>query len=256
MKEEVLSSFISSPEFQGFFMTDYELFRMVIGIVAILAALFYSIRKFFGHHKFFNARTVASIGIFSGISALLYVVPYLSFSLPFFPSFLEIHFDEIFALIAGFAYGPMSGFMVILIKTLIKLPFTSTLCVGELADFIYGSILVVISSLIYKKHRNIKGAIVGLVISTVVQLIVSGFFTTFVMLDFYIFVMGFSEEAIISMCQAVNSNVTNLGWDFYLWVALPFNAFKDVIIIILTFLLYKKSHRLIDRIADYQTEKN
>lgn len=230
-------------------MDKYDLTRLIVAITMILVAVIYFINKTVMKRRVITTKTITRVALFSAISAILYIVPYLKFSVPFFPAFLEIHFDEIPAVIAGFAYGPFVGFLVILIKTIIKLPFTSTLAVGELADFVYGSMLVVISSFIYKKHRNIKGALVGFGIATLVQVIASGFITTFLMLDFYIFMMGFPKGAILGMCQKINPNITNLGWPFFIYVALPFNAFKDAIIFVLTFILYKQSHRLIDKIS-------
>ena len=54
----------------------------------------------------------------------------------FFPSFLEIHFDEVPAFIAGFAYGPMSAVFILIVKTLVKLPMTITAGVGENDDYL------------------------------------------------------------------------------------------------------------------------
>lgn len=237
-------------------MSDYDLLRLIIGIAFIVIGLFFVINRLFFKNFKFTTKLISRVAIFGAISTILYIVPYLKFSLPFFPAFLEIHFDEVPAMIAGFAYGPLCGFLVILLKTLIKLPFSSTLCVGELADFIYGSILVVVSSIIYKKHRSIKGALIGLSIATVVQIVASAFITTFLILDFYIFMMGFPKAAILSMCQAVNKNVTDLTWSFFFLVAIPFNAFKDVVLVVLTFLLYKQTHKVIDKIADSNAIKN
>ena len=232
-----------------YFMDKFTLTRLIVASVILVCSLLFVAKKTFIKKSIFTTKTITRVAIFSAISAVLYIVPYLKFSVPFFPAFLEIHFDEIPAAIAGFAYGPFVGFLVIFIKTLIKLPFTSTLCVGELADFIYGSILVVVSSFIYKKHRNIKGAIVGFLTAMAVQVIASGFITTFLLLDFYIFMMGFPKGAILGMCQKVNPNVTSLTWPFFFYVALPFNAFKDAIILVLTFVLYKQTHRIIDKIS-------
>ncbi len=232
------------------FMGKTDLVRFIISIVAIGILGSFLLSKLFLKRNIFTTKLITRVALFSGISALLYIIPYLKFAVPFFPSFLEIHFDEIPAMIAGFAYGPFCGFLVILIKTIIKLPFTSSLCVGELTDFIYGSIIVVISSLFYKKNRSIKGALIGLLVAMAVQLVVSGFVTTFIILDFYIFVMGFPKQAIIAMSHMANPMVKSLGWDFFLFIALPFNAFKDVIIIILTMLLYKKTHSIIDRASN------
>ena len=49
------------------------------------------------------------VAVFGGISIILYTVPMLKFPVPFFPSFLEFHFDEIPIFIAGFAYGPWTA---------------------------------------------------------------------------------------------------------------------------------------------------
>ena len=229
-------------------MEKFQITRFVISFVLILIGISISfVKSLHLKNKIFTTKFITRVAIFSAISTLLYIVPYLKFPLPFFPSFLEIHFDEIPALIAGFAYGPIAGFFVILIKTIIKLPLSTTLCVGELADLIYGLILVIPSAIIYKRKRNLKGAFLGLGVASILQVVISGFLTTFVMLDFYIFVMGFKEETLLMFCQIANPNITSLDWPFLLLVALPFNALKDVMIIILTTLLYKRIHIFIDR---------
>lgn len=240
--------FILSPV-MGFFMLDYQLTAFIITIVSLFMLGVFLLINCFKRKIKISVKLITRTAIFASISAILYIVPYLKFPLFFFPSFLEIHFDEIPALIAGFAYGPLCGSMVIIIKTIIKLPFTSTLCVGEIADLIYGLILVIPSAIYYRKKRNIKGAIIGLSVASVIQIVVSSFLTTFVMLDFYMNVMGLSKEIILSMCQASNPNVTSLDWNFLLLVALPFNAFKDILLFVLTLLLYKRIKKLIDRIA-------
>ena len=247
-------------------MDSNSIGRLIIGItitaLVVLFACYFlfkrQINAFFAYIKdkmfknklSINTKFIAKTGIFSALSIILYTVPFLKFGLPIFPAFLEIHLDEVPAFIAGFAYGPLCGFFVILIKTIVKLPLSSTMMVGELADFIYSIAFVVPAAVIYKKHKNIKGALFGLGSATIIQLIVSCFFTTFVMLNFYIFMMGLSENAILGMGQAVNPNVTSLGMVFLFFVALPFNAIKDAIVIVITMLLYKRLHTLIDRIAN------
>ena len=197
-----------------------------------------------------NVKFIAKTAIFGALSIILYVVPFFKFSLPFFPPFLEIHFDEIPALIAGFAYGPLSALFIILIKTLIKLPFSSTALVGELADFVYSVVFIIPASLIYKNHRKFKFAVLAILVSSVIQAIVASLLTTFVMLDLYVLLMpGLTEEAILGMCQAVNPNITDLTWSFLYMVALPFNLLKDVMVGVVTVLLYKRIHTLVDKIG-------
>lgn len=229
-------------------MENYDFTRLVIGIIFIGAAVVFALTRFIRTKLSISTKFITRTAIFAAFSTILYLVPYFKFSLPFFPAFLEFHFDEVPALIAGFAYGPLSAFFVILVKTLIKLPMTSSLGVGELVDFIYALVLAIPAALFYKKHRSIKGALIGLSIGFVIQVIVSSLITSFLILDFYILVMGFTKEGLLGMIQAASPNVTSLGWPFFFYVALPFNALKDIVVIILTLVLYKNIHRLIERV--------
>ena len=221
----------------------------IIALILVGLVLIVSIAKFFGIKLQFTTKFVARTAVFAALSVILYTVPFLKFKVPFFPPFLEIHLDEIPALIAGFAYGPISGILVIVVKTIIKLPMSTTMGVGELADLLYSVAFIVPAALIYKRYRNIKGAVVSLVVSSLIQAAVASIVTAFVMLDFYVFMMpGLTMDSILAMCKAINPNITSLGWTFVLFVGLPFNLFKDAIVIVVTFILYKHLHRLIDRI--------
>lgn len=231
-------------------MSDFTTWRMVIASVgAIGLFIFAFIRGGDVKSRIINVKFLARSGVFAAISIILYIVPFFNFSLPFFPAFLNIHFDEVPAFIAGFAYGPWSAVLVIIIKTIVKLPMTSTLGVGELADVFYSLSFIIPAVLIYKKKRTMKSALIGLLVGTGCQLVVSGFLTTFVILDFYIFVMGWSEAMLLSMCQAANPAITSLRWPYFWLVSMPFNLIKDILVIIITFLLYKRTHHLIDRIG-------
>ena len=234
-------------------MDKFDLTRMVIAIAFAVIAVAFSYTKAFRKKSPITTKFIARTGLFAAMSIILYLVPGLKFSLPFFPSFLEIHFDEVPALIAGFAYGPLSGFFVILVKTIVKLPMTNTMMVGELADLIYSTAFIIPAALIYKKNRSIKGALIGLLVATVIQIFVSSFVTSFLILDFYIYMMGWPKVVILNMCKAANPNVTSLGWTFLFLVAVPFNALKDAIVVVITFLLYKRLHRVIDKI---EAQKN
>ncbi len=233
-------------------MDTYSLIRFIIALVAIIVAIAFFFKTFFKGNVI-TTRFIARTAVFAAISIILYTVPFLKFSLPIFPAFLEIHLDEIPAFMAGFAYGPLSGFLVILVKTLVKLPLTSTAGVGELADFIYSAAFVIPAAIIYKKKRTIKGALISLIVATVVQLLVASFGTTFIMLDMYSMLYHLPKEVILAMCQKINPAVSNLRWPFLLMVALPFNALKDLIVVLVTALLYKRLRLLFKRI---EAQKN
>lgn len=230
-------------------MSKFDLTRLVIAIAFMVIAGVFILAKLTKKKNPITTKFIARTGLFAAMSIILYLVPGLTFGVPFFPAFLQFHFDEVPALIAGFAYGPLSGFFVILVKTLVKLPFTSTMGVGELADFIYSTAFIIPAALIYKKMRSVKGAFISLLIATVIQILVSSLITSFLILDFYIYMMGLPKAAILGMCQAANPRVTSLGWTFWLYVGVPFNAMKDVMVVAITFLLYKRLHRVIDKIG-------
>ena len=219
---------------------------IVVGFIVIFLAKFFA--KFFLKANQMTTRFIARTAVFAAISIILYTVPGLKFSLPIFPSFLEIHLDEIPAFMAGFAYGPLSGFLVVLVKTIVKLPITGTAGVGELADFIYSVAFVVPAAFIYKKHHTIKGAIASLLVATGIQVITASFVTTFVMLDAYSYLYHMPKSVILGMCQKINPAIDDLGFKFLLMVALPFNALKDAIVVAITFLLYKRLRLLFKRI--------
>jgi riboflavin transporter len=219
---------------------------ITLGLVLVYAVFFVRAYAQERRRVSFNwVRFSSRVAVFGAFSAILYVVPVFQIQLPFLPTFLQLHFDEIPAFIAGFAYGPLTGFFVILIKTLIKLPMTSTLGVGELSDLIFSSAFVIPSALIYKKMRNMKGVAIGFAVSTVLQLIVSSVLNVYAMLPFYMTVMGFSYSSLLQACQIVNPAITDLGWTYALFAIFPLNLIKDGIVIVITFLVYRSIHRFL-----------
>lgn len=218
---------------------------IVLWFIAFLKVFYDTKRK--GQSTSLTRRLVR-IAVFGAISAILYCVPILKFPVPIFPQFLEFHFDEIPAFIAGFAYGPLSAIGVLLVKTLIKLPLTSTLCVGELSDLLFSAAFIIPASLIYKYHRNIKGALVGLGTGLVFQLLFSIIGNIYVMVPFYMFMFNMSSQQLLSICQLANPAIKDVGWTYGLFAVLPFNLIKDVIVIIVTILVYKSTHRFIDKL--------
>ncbi|HAS56584.1 MAG TPA: hypothetical protein DCR94_05020 [Firmicutes bacterium] len=218
-------------------------------IATLALSLFYFV-VLFAHYlkgrekKNFNyARLMARSAIFGALSTILYVVPIFSINLPFLPSFLSLHFDEIPAFIAGYAYGPLTAFLVLFIKTLIKLPFSQSLSVGEFTDLILSAIFLLPSTLIYKKMRNLKGVFAGFVVGFFLQNVAALILNIYVMLPFYIFVMGMSEESLLSLCRLANASINDLKWSYGLFAVLPLNVIKDSIVLFVTFFAYRFLHK-------------
>lgn len=190
-----------------------------------------------------GTRLVARVGIFGALSTILYCVPIFNIPLPFFPSFLKIHLDELPAFICGFAYGPLSGFLVLFVKTIIKLPLTNTMGVGEFGDLLLSSLYCLPATWIYKRFRTLKGAIAGMGVATVIQVLSAMLFNVYILIPFYVFMMGMEEASLLALMQKAMPMISDVKWSYGLIAVLPFNLLKDAVITVLTFVLYHFLHK-------------
>ena len=181
------------------------------------------------------------------LTAMAFVLMYLEFNLPFMPPFLKFDFSEVPVLVGSFAIGPVYGILIELLKNLLHLPFTGTAGIGEMSNFITGSIYVFSAGWIYGKHRSRKGAVASMAIATLVLGLIACPFNFFITLPLYGSVLNFPIEAIIGMSAAVNSMIKT-KMDLILWGFLPFNLFKGIVVAFITFWIYKPISNLIHRI--------
>ena len=172
------------------------------------------------------------------LGAVAAVLMYLEFPIPIMPAFVKLDVSELPALIASFAYGPVSGILVCLIKNLIKLPSNSTAAVGELFNFVMGALFVGVAGLIYKRNKTRKGAIVGALLGALVMAVVSVPYNYFIVYPAYVVMYHLPLDAIIGMYQAINPNVNGL-LACLLVFNLPFTFVKGALDAALCFLVYK-----------------
>ena len=204
-----------------------------------------------------TVRFIVRVAIFGAIAAVLYCVPFLSFNIPLFPPFLKFHFDEIPILIAGFAYGPWSAIGIILIRALVKLPFDigETMGVGVLADILFSLAFVLPATFIYKYKRTLQGALLGLGVGTICQIITAMVGNVYIMVPFYMFMFGLDEQGLLGAINAVAIwKVQDIKWSYAFIAVLPFNAIKDAVVVIVTLLVYKPLRRLINKINEKPAE--
>ena len=148
--------------------------------------------------------------------------------IPYFgASFLEYSPSDVPILIASFMYGPISGLIITVIVALIQ-GFTVSASAGPIGiamNIFSTGTFVIVAGLIYKFHRNIKGAIVSLVVgflSGVVAMVLWNIIIT----PLY---MNVSRQVVITMIPTV---------------FLPFNLMKYAGNAGLTFVLYKATGKL------------
>ena len=148
--------------------------------------------------------------------------------IPYFgASFLEYSPSDVPILIASFMYGPISGLIITVIVALIQ-GFTVSASAGPIGiamNIFSTGTFVIVAGLIYKFHRNIKGAIVSLVVgflSGVIAMVLWNIIIT----PLY---MNVSRQVVITMIPTV---------------FLPFNLMKYAGNAGLTFVLYKATGKL------------
>ncbi len=194
-----------------------------------------------------TSKKIAIIAVLTGLSYVLYM--FAKFPLPFmFPSFLDIQFSELPALIGGYALGPVAGCIIIVAKCLLKLPFSQTAFVGEIGDIILGIAIVLPASLVYKNNKTLKGAIYGLLVGMACCVAVSALLNRFLLIPLYVkLLFNGSWAPLIGATKGLFPNITQENfYSYYIPLSVvPFNILRCGISGGLSFLVYKRLSRLI-----------
>jgi len=191
----------------------------------------------------------------SALSVLFYFFPKVP--LPFiFPSFLDLQLSNLPAIIGGYALGPLAGGAIVVVRTLIKLPFSSTAYVGEIVDLIIGVATVVTSSLIYKKVHSKKGALIGMLAGMVVWTSIAVLTNWLFVLDFYLeLFFGGNVDALLGMLSVIPGiDATNYMGRYLLYAILPFNLLLSAIVYGITFIVYKRISGFIHQLNERFTK--
>ena len=172
------------------------------------------------------------------LGAVAFVLQLLEFPIPFLiPSFVQMDFSELPALLATFSIGPVSGVSVCLIKNVVKVIFkTTTGGVGELCNFLIGAALVVPAGLLYRRMKTRKGALVGSLTGAVCMGILSVPINYFISYPIYTAFMPL--DVIISMYQELIPSVNGLLSCLVIF-NLPFTMLKGLLCSALCFAVYK-----------------
>lgn len=193
---------------------------------------------------------IAQVAIFGALASILYCVPGLQFSIPVAPPFMSIHLDEIPVLLSGFAYGPLVALFELLLKTGMKFIVGSqTFGAGELGDLMYSLALVIPATRYYQKHRNIKGALIGLGIGLGLNLIFTSVVNLYTIFPLYKKIYGMDDGEIAGAFDAIyHWGITSDSDTRIAVLLLPFNIIKNIVVIGATFLCYKPLRFLIEKI--------
>ncbi len=208
--------------------------------------------------KKMSIKQMSVIAIFSALSVILYY--FGKFNLPFFPSWLDIQFSDVPALLTSFMYGPFSGVLVIIVRFFCKLPGTSTVGVGEFADVLIGVTLCIVAGIIYKKHRTLRGAICAMAIGMLSATLMATIANWLILIPAYKEIAKFPQAALTGTMNTILGGqgiVTDSNFMvYYLFIGvIPFNLFRYSLVFVITLLLYKRLKMLIVHfVGDFSKE--
>lgn len=191
--------------------------------------------------KISAARRVSIIGVCAAIAAVLML---FEFPLPFLaPTFYELDLSELPVLLCGFYLGPAAAVLCEILKIVLKLLFkgTSTMFVGEFANFAVGCSMVLPAVIIYHIKKTRKSAFWGLLCGTFVLTAFGSAFNALYLLPTFAKILV-PMENILSAGNAVNGKVNSV-WTLVLYCVVPLNLVKGVVVSALTLLLYKRVAR-------------
>lgn len=171
------------------------------------------------------------------LAAISFILAYFEFPVPLSPSFARMDLSDFPALIGAFAFDPVSGVMIELVKNALQLISTSTGGVGELGNFLMGASYVLTAGLIYKFHKTKTTAWIAGIAGSVVMGIVAALANYFILLPLFEQFMPL-EQLIASFGKFIPFIQTKL--DVVLYNAFPFNLLKGIAITIVTMLVYKR----------------
>ena len=172
-------------------------------------------------------------GILAAMAVILYYI-----EIPVV-AFYKLDLSTLPAILAGFAMGPLPGVAVVIIKNLVHMLGTSTACVGELADIIMSSCFVIPASLIYRRHKDRKSAVLSMLIGTVLMTIAGVLVNYFILIPAYQTLMNLPLEVIVDMGTKVWSYIDNKV-KLVIFITAPFNMLKGTVLSVVTYLLYKR----------------
>lgn len=185
-------------------------------------------------HTHRNTRALTMTAL---LAALAYILAFLEFPVPLSPSFARMDFSDFPALIGAFAFGPVCGILVELIKNTLQLFTTSTGGVGEFANFLMGGAYVAAAGLIYQKHKTKQTALIACVVGSIAMGITAAFANYFILLPLFENFLPLNEliAAFGSFMPFIHTKL-----DIVLFNALPFNLLKGLVIGSVTMLVYKR----------------
>ena len=176
----------------------------------------------------FTSKRLAFMAVFVALS---YAVSFLEIPLPLFGAeFLKLDFGNVFIVLISFLLGPIEGVLVCLLKEGLRCLTSTSMCAGELANFIITSSYILLPSILYQFRRNLKTVVLSLSVACVLATGMALIANRFLIFPTFAFLLGGTIYG-MSVGEAFAA----------FWAAvLIFNLIKTVLVGVITMLLYKR----------------
>lgn len=165
-----------------------------------------------------NLRTLSSLGM---LTAVAYVVMYLSKMLPQVAGFLQLDLKDTVICIGGFLFGPVASAVISLIVALVEMfSVSDTGPIGMVMNVLATCSFCCTAAFVYKKRHTKKGAVLGLFLGVAALTVV----------------MLLWNYLITPLYMGVERDVVK---DMLVPIILPFNLVKGGLNTALILVLYK-----------------
>lgn len=195
-----------------------------------------------------EAQRTHKLAVAGMLSAVAFVLMFLEFPIPaLIPSFIKLDVSDLPELLAAFALGPIWGVAVTLLKNILFciIRGTHSAYVGELCNFLLGSVFSFTAGLVYHRGKTRKSALGGAVAGAVLMALLSVPINYFLVYPAYV-AAGWPLEVIVGMYQAINPAAEGL-LDCLVRFNMPFTLVKGLLDVALCFLIYKPLSPILHR---------
>lgn len=188
------------------------------------------------YRKATAARLAAGCGI---LTAIAVVLQFLEFSLPVMPSFIKLDFSDLPELIGAFAYGPLAGIVIALLKNLIHMTVSQSAFIGELSNFLLAAVFCGVAGGLYRRNHSEVGALVAGLIACFCMAAICFPLNRFVIYPMYYNILGFSEESVLHLYQKIIPSTPDISVAILIF-NVPFTFLKGSICVLASAILYPR----------------
>jgi len=191
-------------------------------------------------NKKFNQKTkLRYITSCSILTAVAVILQYIEIAIPLMPSFIKFDFSDLPAIIGAFAYGPLAGCWITILKNIIHMMVSQSAFVGELSNAILGCTICLIAGIFYQRFKSKKGALAAGIVGSIIMALLSYPLNYYLIYPLYFSVLNYPEAVVLQMYQLINPHVETLGQALLIF-NLPFTLIKGLVDVAFCMVIYKR----------------